>query len=410
MFLFSKIKASALQMVLVVSVIIVILLFAFISLMYFQKRVAIKHSNYTDSVYSNHQVFDYLKAADIPFGKTDSIALFLGKSTASITKKQWGVFELLIVETKKNKETFKQVALLGGNNPTKKALYLKNNDQQLILVGNTRIKGNVALPSLGVNSGNIGGVSYNKEKFIYGDRVQSEREIPAIINKKNISSFLSSYSKDSVVFFDVKEELFLRNSFTKKTQVHQINGAINLVNSKLIGNIIIESDTLIRVSATSVLQDVILIAPRVEISGGFKGNVQIFATKNIIIEKNSQLEYPSSLVLFNDQNNGGINLSKGSTVKGIISYFSNSEKSNYNAQILLDTKSVVFGEVYCQGNLELKGEVTGSVYTNSFIVHQSGGTYINHIFNGSIDSEKLPNQYAGLSFVKSSKSVAKWLK
>lgn len=409
MFLFSKIKASALQMVLVVSVIIVILLFAFISLIYFQKRVALKHSNYTESVYANHQVFDYLKAADIPFGKTDSIALFLDKSTASIIKKQWGVFELLIVETKKNKEAFKQVALLGGNNPTRKSLYLKNNNQQLILVGNTHIKGNVALPNLGVNSGNIGGVSYNKEKFIYGDRVQSEREIPAIINKKNISSFLSSYSKDSVVFFDVKEELFLRSSFTEKTQVHQRNGAIDIVNSTLIGNFIIESDTLIRVSATSVLQDVILIAPRVEISNGFKGSVQVFATKNIIIEKNSQLEYPSSLVLFNNENNGGINLSKGSTVKGVISYFSNSVKSNYNAQILLGTKSVVSGEVYCQGNLELKGEVIGSVYTNSFIVHQSGGTYINHIFNGSIDSEKLPNQYAGLSFSNSSKSVAKWL-
>tara|TARA_R110002033_G_scaffold169674_4_gene210780 strand:+ start:2900 stop:4132 length:1233 start_codon:yes stop_codon:yes gene_type:complete len=409
MLLFSKIKASALQMVLVVAVIIVILLFAFISLMYFQKRVALKHSNYTESIYSNHQVFEYLKTTDIPFGKTDSITLFSNESISLITKKQWGIFELLGVETKRNKELFNQIALVGESNLRRKALYLKNNNQQLILVGNTTITGDVVLPRLGVNSGNIGGVSYNKEKFIYGEIGQSETEIPAIINKKNITSFLNSYANDTIAFFDLKEDMTLNNSFTKKTQVFQRNGVVDIVTSSLIGNIIIESDTLIRVDRSTILKNVILIAPRIEILKGFKGSVQAFATENILIEENVQLEYPSSLVLFNDKVNGKIHVSESSTVKGVISYFSNSLKSNYNSQILLDTKSIVQGEVYCQGNLELKGEVTGSVYTNSFIVHQQGGIYINHIFNGGINSEKLPKQYAGLFFSNSSKSVAKWL-
>jgi len=406
MFLFKKIKASALQMVLVVAVIIVILLFAFISLMYYQKKVAIKHSNFSESIYENHQVFNYLKKANIPYGLIDSLDVF---SNVTITKKQWGFFELISVKTKKNRELFEQIALIGESNTDKKALYLKNNNQQLFLVGNTKITGDAVLPRLGVNTGNIAGVSYNKKKLIYGKIEQSETKLPSLKNKEKVLSFLTSYRNDSLERFDLEEGVIAHRSFIKKTLTHKRNGVVNIVNSSLIGNIIIESDTLIRVHASSKLQDVILIAPKIEILNNFKGNVQIFATEKILIGKNSQLAYPSSLLLLDDKAKGTIHISKSSIIKGVISYLSNSKTANYTSQILADNESIIFGEVYCQGNFELRGSVNGAVYTNNFIVNQSGGTYINHIFNGVINSEKLSKEYAGLIFSNSSKSVAKWL-
>lgn len=406
MFLFKKIKASALQMVLVVAVIIVILLFAFISLMYYQKRVAIKHSNFSESIYQNHQVFDYLQKENIPYGLTDSLVVF---SNVTITKKQWGFFELISVKTKKNKELFEQIALIGESNTDKKALYLKNNNQQLILVGNTKITGNAVLPKLGVNTGNIAGISYNRKKLIYGKIEQSETKLPSLKNKEKVLSFLTSYRNDSIERFDLEEGVIVHRSFMKKTLTHKRNRVIDIVNSSLIGNIIIESDTLIRVHATTNLQDVILIAPKIEISNNFKGNIQAFATEKILIGKNSHLAYPSSLLLLDNNAKGTIQISKASIIKGIISYISDSKTANYTSQILVDNESVIFGEVYCQGNFELRGHVNGAVYTNNFIVNQRGGTYMNHIFNGVINADKLPKEYAGLVFSNSSKSVAKWL-
>ena len=406
MFLFKKIKASALQMVLVVAVIIVIISFAFISLMYYQKRIAIKHASYSESIYENHQVFEYLKKTKISYKEADLLALF---PNTSITKKQWGLFELMQIKTKKNKESFEKIALVGEYNLNKKALYLKNNNQQLILVGNTKITGNVVLPSFGVNSGNIAGVSYSKERLIYGEIEQSETKLPLLVNKEKVALFLTSYINDSIERFDLEEGMIKHRSFTEKTLVHRRNGVVDIVNSSLKGNIIIESDTLIKVYATSTLRDVILIAPRIEVLNNFKGNVQIFASENIQIGEDSQLEFPTSLMLLDNNDTGIIQVSKSSKINGSISYLSSSKETNHKPQILLDNTSVVYGEVYCQGNLELRGQVNGAVYTNSFIVNEAGGIYINHIFNGEINSEKLTKEYAGLLFRNSSKSVAKWL-
>ncbi|WP_418637464.1 hypothetical protein [Winogradskyella sp.] len=409
MFLYTRIKSSALQMVLVVSVIIVILLLSFISLLFFQKRISEKHNNYSESVYANQQAFEYAKIAQIPYGKTDSIRLLSNRASTSIVKKQWGAFELLAIETTNNKEQFIQIALLGEKAPSKRAIYLTDNNQQLILVGNTTIVGDALLPRLGVNSGNISGLTYQNKKFIYGNIGQSEGVMPLVINKKEMFSFLKTYAEETVDFFELKESVSLENSFQNKTFVHQNNGVIDLVNANLIGNIIVESDSLIRVTASANLHDVVLVAPRIEILNGVKGNFQAFATERIIVNNNVQLDYPSSLILFNDKATGKISISKDTTVKGVVGYFSDSEETNYEAQVLLEAKASVYGSVYCQGNMELRGEVIGSVYTNSFVVHEFGGIYINHIFDGHINSEKLPKQFVGFSYGHSLKNIAKWL-
>lgn len=415
MFWLQKIKASALQMVLVISVIIIILLFAFISLIYIQKRIQIKNTNYKESIYTNQQVFKSLKHATIPFGITDSVAMHSSNNSVStIKKKQWGMFELLYVKTKIYKENFEHIALIGSSQSKRNALYLRDNKQPLIVVGNTTITGNAVIPSRGVNGGNIAGVLYNKEKFIYGNIAQSETKLPVILTQKNIKNFVNSYGNDSIGYFQLEESISKRQSFTKKTLVYRKNAVIDIVNTSLIGNIIIESDTLIRVHASSKLQDVILIAPNIEIKSGFNGSLQAFATKNISVKKNSVLNYPTSLTLFDqskqDTNvNTQIHLSEGTVVKGLLGYFTNAKKMNHKSQVIIEKKSVIVGEVYCLGNVELKGSVNGSVYGNSFIANQSGGIYVNHIYDGTINSEKLPVQFSGFSFNNSSKSVAKWV-
>jgi len=409
-----KIKASSLQLVIVVSVIIVILLFAFISLMYLQKRIEVKHQHFKEAVYTTQQYFKYIEKAEIPFGVTDSLAIVSSKnSNTTITKKQWGLFELMNIKTTVNNDYFQKTALIGASNLKREALYLKDNNQQLIVVGNTTITGGVSIPSRGINSGNIGGVSYNKQKYVFGKIKQSSDRIPEISNKKNIENFISGFTQDSIEYFDLSDELTRQNSFLKKTLVYQQNGLIDIINTSLNGNFIIESDSIIRVHASSTLKDVILIAPKIEIMDEFKGNLQLFATKKIVIGKKCFLEYPSAIVLLDtklsSEKDTGIIISKAAVVKGVVINLASSNTNLYTPQILLDLESKIYGEVYSLSNLELKGEVYGSVYTNSFIARQSGGIYMNHIYNGVINSELLDKHYSGLFFSNSTKSVAKWL-
>ncbi|MBL4568198.1 MAG: hypothetical protein JKY69_00475, partial [Flavobacteriaceae bacterium] len=255
-------------------------------------------------------------------------------------------------------------------------------------------------------------VSYHRNQFIYGNIEQSEAQIPEILNLASVKDFIANYAKDSISLLEIEEETKKRQSFVNRTLVYRRNGLIELYGVVLKGNIIIASETKIKVPASSQLENVILIAPIIEIAEGVKGSFQAFASQQIIVGANCQLAYPTTLVVF-DKNDGKENkqivISSSATVKGIVAYVSDNKRANYKAQIVLDHNAVVYGEIYCQGNLELKGTVNGAVYTNSFIANQSGGIYVNHIYNGSINSEQLTRHYSGLFFNESTKTVVKWL-
>jgi cytoskeletal protein CcmA (bactofilin family) len=415
MFLTKKINASALQLVIVISVIILILVFALISLIFLQKRIETKHQNFKEAVYTTQQYFKFIEKNKIPFGTTDSITVLSSEnSQTTFKKKQWGIFELMSIRTEVNKESFQKTAIIGSVNSKKDALYLKENNQQLIVVGNTTITGNVSISKRGVNSGNIGGVSYNKKQFVFGEIKQSITELPVINNRIHFESFIAGFDKDTIDHFELKKGLIKQNSFKNKTLLFQTNGVLEIAQIELKGNFIIESDSIIRVYDSAKLNDVILIAPKVEIEKGFKGNLQIFATEKIDIKENCELEYPSAIVMLKNESAikkhaPTINISDFSILKGVILNLNSVHQNIFTSQVSLGQKTKIFGEIYCLGNIGLGGEVFGSVYANSVIAKQNGSIYMNHLYNSVINSGALDKKYAGLSFLNNHKTVAKWL-
>ena len=361
----------------------------------------------------------YTFKQEIRYNQKTNIKLNESKNSDIILhKSHWGVFDLIKVTSLIKKESFQKWALIGGYNNQRSALYLQDKNRPLVVVGNTVISGNVSLPKNGVKRGNISGHAYHGEQLIYGNINQSKSQLPSFRNTNYLKNIKENiYDNDSLEFIDIykdQKEIF---SFNNPTKIYRQFDAIDLNYIQLTGNLIIQSDTLIRVNKTAILHDIILIAPKIEIDDFTQGNFQAIASQNITIGANSKLSYPSALILINEntlaannmKNTSQIWIHSDAEIKGMVCYLSGDSKNNYQAQIKIEENTRVAGEVYCNQNIELKGQVTGSVYTMGFIANQNGSVYQNHIYNGKIINDDLPKQYSGFLFEGLPKQVVKWL-
>src|SRR5690606_31732572 len=101
----------------------------------------------------------------------DSVVIpFLEENDKNITvcKDNWGIFEKISVVSKQKNKSFTKIAFAGGQYPAKErlALYLKDDNRPLVVVGNTKIEGLAYIPKQGVRSGNISGTSYFSKTLI----------------------------------------------------------------------------------------------------------------------------------------------------------------------------------------------------------------------------------------------------
>ncbi|TCI85578.1 hypothetical protein [Tenacibaculum sp. M341] len=418
MWIFKKVKAGALQYVLVISVVIALIVFAFIQLIHLQQRVNIKNIFFKEAVRNVQEGFDYLHDTKVDYGESQVQLSSNQQEQTSFNKKHWGVFDLVTITSKVKNEIFQKSAIVGNHNPKQNALYLKENNMPLIVVGNTKITGNASLPKQGVNTGNISGNSYYNNLLIYGRQKLSSTSLPAVKNLSYLKTMRTSvFTNASDSYFELEEGLEKEQSFSEKTLYTIANAFLNVRDVTLKGNIILCSNTKIKVSNSAVLEDVILVAPVIEIAANTKGTFQAIASQELKVGKGCQLNYPSALVVISKENKVSATNQKPplfidskSKIKGVVLFNADDiKKSNFNQQVVISKDVEVKGEVFCNRNLELLGTVIGSVYTNKFITKQFGSTYVNHLYNAIINRKKLSNQYAGMLIENQQQKVAKWV-
>lgn len=392
-----------------------------------QNKLRLKASIFEEAVHTTEQGFQYIAQNEINYDQQTHL-MITDERDFEITalKKAWGIFDIATIITTKGNELFSKTALLGGSLKEKPALYLADQFQPLVVVGGTKIDGKVYLPEQGIKRGSIAGHSYQGSQLIYGSIAQSTNKLPELKNleyMRNIKEYLLANAGN--IFVELNDEKKVINSFDQPTNVIGSSSPFHLQYVELTGNIIIYSDSKITVYPSAKLQDVILIAPGIEVKDGVQGNFQAFAEKKIIVGKNCIIKYPSAFLLIesNTSNTQGLALNpdhedinqiiidENSDIRGIVAFISKEiiGSSNYKPQIVIEENATIMGEVYCNGNIELKGIVKGSVYANGFIANQFGGIYKNHIYNGQIVSSENPIQYSGLVFNNSKQTVAKWL-
>lgn len=409
-----KVSAGALQYVLVIGIIILIILLSFIQFINLQQKLEKKRDFYGKAILNTFNGFKYLSLNSFEdLSKTIQFSDKGNEETTFVVSK-WGVYDLVRVISKVKNEEFSKTALMGSTNKERKSVYLVENNAPLVIVGKTRIIGNAYLPMRGVKRGNISGVSYYGDELVYGAIRTSSSNLPENSFIKRLYSINNNINESDSDALDIEIKEGIVNSFNSKTLVYRDYLPILLEDVSLKGNIIIQSFSKIVVTGDSTLEDVILIAPEIEVKSGTKGSFQAFASKRIIIGKNVKLTYPSCLVLNYDsdrvEENDGIYIDSGTFVKGGV-YFLQKESNerNLDPQVKINTNAVIAGELYCQGNTELLGTVMGELYTNNFISKQNGRRYINHIYNGVINAHDLSDNYIGILGNDNRKEVGKWL-
>lgn len=423
-----KIRSSALQFTVFIAVLIALLLAGLV--LYAYTFIYMKEQS--KGAIENIQIADIgiqslLEQQEL---NTDTVQIdFIKKENQSIKTNlsQWGVFQKGIAITQFRKKKFTKTALIGSliiadKSPT---LFLQETHNALTVVGSTKIQGIAYLPTQGVNSGYIGGNSYYGSQLIYGKIEKSSSELPK--PEKTFLDAVIFYLKEYKIenqkdYINLNSGNRITNSFKEKTKGFYSENAITLENKIIAGNIIIKSETIIKVRKTALLKDIILIAPIIEIEDETIGNFQAIASKKITLGKKCNLNYPSALLLFQDNkndiidNNNYNNLSENkifidaeSILKGCVTYIQTKETSDFQTQIILEKDSKIKGQVYCNGNLEIKGTVSGSIYTKQFVANQAGSIFMNHVYNATIENESVPAIYGGLILEKEPKTVLKWL-
>ena len=424
----NKLYSGALQFTIFISVIIALLLAGVVLLVYTHNYFLEQSKAIVENIQLSNTGTHFLK--NLQYSNADTISLPVPKTSefqsVKVNLSQWGIFEKAYVKTIHREKRFIRCSLLGtslksGRRP---ALYLQETFKPMMVVGHTKIKGMSYLPEQGIRPGNISGNSYYGTDLIYGAVQKSKTDLPQLkYDKKNLSYYLEEYeplNSEYSIALDPHSKVI--NSFKEPTKGYFSSQPIVLKNIAIIGNVIIQSTTKITIENTADLKDIILCAPVIEIKDGVRGNFQAIANTTIKVGKNCALSYPSALVMLEkeelqpqtlpyNQFFHKIYIDKNTVFKGSLCYFKTAEKeeNSYPVNIYIAEQNDIKGEVYCEGNLELKGNVAGTVYTKQFLANEGGIIFVNHLYNATIISEDLPEAFGGILLEGEPKSVVKWL-
>ncbi|MGQ0827043.1 MAG: hypothetical protein ACT4ON_01485 [Bacteroidota bacterium] len=421
----SRIKAGSLFYAIVISIIIAIvssslILFAYLSNIEFQnfeiqQRLNVNAGSGLNLLMSQQSLVELNKQKNLDLYNT-------GEDSVLLIRRSWGAYEVVV-----SKATFKnfhviQIAQVGyypdSNNLY--SLYLVDQDKPLALCGKTKIKGTAFLPKAGVKRAYIEGQNFTGAVMIEGQTKQSEKTLPKF-NKaliENLQSLLLKKiisEKDSVII--IEKDLSgdsLINSFMDTPLVLTSTNAIKISDGIYSGHIVIVSDKQITVSASAVIKDVILAAPKIIIEKEFKGNLQAFASDSIIVNKDVSLYYPSVLGIIKENklpNVSAVVLNENDTLLGTIFSIKNELDILKQAGVIIKEKAFVAGQVYSNGYADIRGTINGSLICNKIILSTPSSVYENHLLNAVIDQSVLSKHYTGINLVEESiiKKVVKWL-
>src|SRR5579863_316714 len=398
-------KASALYLVIIISLVIAVLCSSLIVTAYFYRAEYQKKFRY-DQLQNNlgSAINILLTSRDPVFKQEKTFSLFnQDNDSISLQKTNWGIFDIGVAKAFIQKDTLYKVFTIANTIDSSKwaALYLMDEDRPLSISGKTTINGTCYLPKAGVKAVYVDGKYFegNDQNLINGTIRNSKKQLPELFSKR-LSKLLFSFKNGDGYNEDGVNADSLQRSFLQPTlYLNFKKNVATLKDIKLSGNIVLRSDTTIILDSTVVLNHVLVFAKSISVGDGFQGNCQLFAKDSIEIGRNCRLNYPSALGVLRpdsglDQVQPTIQLGENTVFNGLVFTSVNQGKA-VQATIKLKNKAFIFGQVYTAGNLFLNehSKIQGSAFTGRFLFQNSYSLYENYIVNSTIDSKSISSYY-----------------
>ncbi|MHC1705775.1 MAG: hypothetical protein AB9846_17875 [Tenuifilaceae bacterium] len=405
-----KVKAGALYFVIFLLFLMTILLTTFILFIHYKNQLLIRQIGISQVEQNIESAIELFSTKPELLDKTSSATINLFPDVQSevvVNQNSWGVYQIISFSA-----TYKQIKRskltlfgyrYGSISPT--ALYMTDKDRYLSICGNSNLIGNCYLPKLGMRSARIegrifNGIMENRDGYIH----QSKKEIPSPPESflAKCKSILKGEEKGIVKRIEMltgAKSIF--NSFSDSLLIlTSTNNFWRVENISITGKVQIYASNEIYIAQSAKLQNVIVTGRKVIVKSGFEGCIQIFAADTIILEENVRLLYPSSISVIDSKSNQKLLvLSKNSEVQGAVWVWNPSSDNKFPPIIKTEHGSIVKGQVYSSGKIQLKGNIWGTLFVDQFFLNTPNAYYENYVFNSVIDGEKLPNSFACLPFV-----------
>lgn len=315
--------------------------------------------------------------------------------------RSYGLLTLLLAESSVGNDTVTSAHFVGSFSTDKTAIYLTNISKPLSYSGTVKLTGDSQLPSAFIETSYI--TSGANKITNNGQVTVSDLALPEI--NPDFKKIFAQTQGRRTALKDIerpKDSLYY-NSFLNETKEIDVSSRLSSVIFK--GNFILRSKDSIRIQKNAVLEDVILIAPKITFEAGFKGTVQAFATKGIELEEKVVLNYPSVICVYNaNEAESKIKIKKESIISGAVVLFGNSIEELDKNSMEIAEEGLIFGDIYCAGKLFLRSTVYGSVYTNRFFIQTGATSYDNTIADLEINSDKRPDYFISIPLFTTQKT------
>ena len=419
------VKASALHLVLVISLVITVILGSLIYLHYFYREQEQKTDRWEALEQDLKAGTSLALSAYFPHTRSDDSLLLSPitlRDSLRIGKRQWGFLDMVTVYSWRGRDTLRRSFLSGTPPKDSTVLYIVDEDRPLSISGKTVIQGTAFLPQSGIRPAFVDGEYYQGiEEMVDGKIKESNRTLPDH-GAARIDAIQTLYrqavSENSDLELQVTpSDRSLRQSFFEATQYYHLPQGAPLFADSVSGNLVFIADSAVRIPAQTIWEDAIVIAPHIHLEDGFAGNGQFFALDSLTVGKNVSLRYPSVLALLApDSLNGPLKMTIGenSRIQGMV-LLHRSEVPDQMDVLELEKNVTLEGELISFGLVKYTDPliINGGLYAHRLITQRPSSLYENYLINLNLERNKLHPYYIGPFFWSTDKPapqhIVKWL-
>lgn len=317
--------------------------------------------------------------------------------TVWVTKHAWGLWPYAKAVASKGRFSAIRIQQLGFKPDTlgEAALYLGDTRRPMAVSGDNTIRGTAYVPPAGIRTAFINREGYRKATYVEGDQRVSKGSLStvnmdvyqAFRQQRDIWPSLRPQQQDSLL----QQDSVVWSFQAKSPLVLDIQGTLRL-QGFWSGFIIIRATEGIVLGPNCRLQHVILEAPYISSQKGFSGQAQWFVTDSARLKTESQLSYPSAILLENPAQGAQVVLEPKSGMAGTLVLPTPPTEKPVRARLM--PEATLVGQLYWADEVELqKAKVYGHVSCQNFYLRIGGSTWQNTLYGATLDAKARPGTY-----------------